>query len=146
MRGTATAKVIPATGKITTQQSGSGCKAMKDWKCRRTYEFHNIRLAQEWCWREIRACWQDHTLELRDRECEYCGDESERKLESVRCHSASWWKLLRGSGIIRTNIMVTIVKTMMVLDCTPEDMASLRLTRASSTYACCCLRFKRSLS
>ena len=45
-----------------------------------------------------------------------------------------------------TKTIVTIVKTMMVLDCSPDEIASLRLTRASSTFACCCLRFKRSLS
>jgi len=75
---------------------------------------------------EVRAGWEDDALEFGNGEREDCGYEGEGELETVRIR-------VLGGGGVRTKTMVTIVKTIIVLDCSPEEMASLRLTRASST-------------
>jgi hypothetical protein len=105
---------------------------------RRTDIFHDIRFPQEGRRREITAFWEDHAVELSDRKGEDCGYEGERELWVVVRLDLRYRSLRRKEGEKvgergHTKIIVTIVKTKIVLDCSPEEIASLRFTRASST-------------
>lgn len=105
---------------------------------RQTDIFHDIRFPQVGRRREITAFWKDHAVELSDGKGEDCGYEGEWELWVVVRLYLRYRSLRRREGEKvgergHTKIIVTIVKTRIVLDCSPEEIASLRLTRASST-------------
>lgn len=54
-----------------------------------THVFQDVRLLQEWRWREVGPSWKHNALELGDGKSEDRGYECKGKLELVQCHDRS---------------------------------------------------------